>query len=407
MSAPAWLATLGLVAATGQTGDYPRAPADVGGAFDHPPVVQWIVRLPGPPPQSATHTEMGGPLLHGDRIYVGNASDDALLVLDRRTGGLLERLPTGAPVQATPVVVDEHLFFSDAAGTTFCYDLANDGKLWSHFGGAPILSSPMVHDGVVYVSDVANVVVALAADTGDLKWRHAQKLDPSRSFELELYGAPAPVLAGDLVLTGFSDGTLTALEASTGEVAWQRRVGEGQYPDVIGEAAVRGGDVIVAGYTEPLLALDMQSHAVRWRLDVGGAQAATVGAAHPGDAADSVVFHGGGDGILRCIDGVKGDLLWQWDSKTSSSLTRPLLTEAGGLVGASGGSVYLVDAATGKLRWAWRPGYNVAGVTAAPDVDGRQAVVLTNAGNLVSFVVPRQEPEWAHEHGTFARVRGK
>ena len=52
-------------------------------------------------------------------------------------------------------------------------------------------------------------------------------------------------------------------------------------------------------------------------------------------------------------------------------------------------SVFLINPEDGEPLWWYDPGYFLAGVTANPAVDGRQAVVLTNAGNLISFVVPR------------------
>ena len=378
-----WMIAMGFLSATGSEGHYTLSSPDVSGEFSSPPVVQWVVPLPVPPHTSASHTELGGPVLHGDEIFIGSAAADALLVLDRRDGHLLRQLPTTAPVQA-PVVIDgELLYFSDTSGTTWCYPLEGEEPLWSHYSGAPVLSSPTIADGRVYISNVDNLVYALDAGSGELVWRYAHRIDPTRTAELELYGAPSPVLAGETVLTGFSDGALIALSVEGGEALWSRRVGEGKYPDLIAPAMVREDDILVAGYTEPLLALDRTNQAVRWRLEIGGPQAVV--------EAEGLLLHGGGDGLLRALDAQTGDQLWEWDSQTGSALTQPIPTPAGLLVGASAGSVYLVNTLTGALLWEYDPGYFLAGVTSTPAVGGRQAVVLTNAGNLISFIVPRSD----------------
>jgi outer membrane protein assembly factor BamB len=398
MSAPAWFASLGLVAATSQppAADVPLT-APFAGEFVAPPAMTWKVPLPGRPVPSATHTELGGPLLHGAYVYVGSAAQDALLVLSRGDGSLVRSLPAGAPVEAAPVIAGDQLMYSDGSGTTWIYDLADlETPRWTHTGSAPILSTPVVTEKYLYITNVANVVYALDRSSGELVWRHSQKLDPRRSSELELYGAPSPTLVGDLLVSGFSDGTLVGLTADAGEVLWQRRVGEGQYPDIMGSARVRGGDLVVAGYTEPLVSVDAATRNVRWRVDVGGGQAALIGGGDgekpvsfaAGDPSDRFVFHGGMDGQLRCIDGISGATLWTWDSDTQTALTRPVPTDAGLLVGASGGGLYLVDPATGEEAWRWQPGYHPSGVTAAPAVDGRQVVIVTNAGHIASFVVP-------------------
>lgn len=405
MSAPAWLAAMGLVTFAPDPDDTVQR-SRYAGQFDGPPQQTWMVPLPGPPVASAVHTELGGPLMHGDHIFVGSAGENALLVLDRRSGRLIRRLDARAPVESTPVIVDDTLLYADGAGTTWSWPLSAATDLeaipnWTHIGSAPILSAPLVTPERIVVSTTANVVYALDPKTGELSWRHAQKLDPRRSSELELYGSPTPTQVGDLLVAGFSDGTLVGLSAAAGELLWQRRVGEGQYPDIMGSARPRGGDLVVAGYTEPLVSVDAATRNIRWRVDVGGAQAAVVGGGDgeapalftEEDPAAGFVFHGGVDGILRCLEADSGHEVWKWDSETATALTRPVPTPGGLLVGASGGGLYLVDPVDGAERWRWEPGHHLSGVTVPPTVDGRQAVVVTNAGHVASFVVPVDESD--------------
>ena len=140
----------------------------------------------------------------------------------------------------------------------------------------------------------------------------------------------------------------------------------------------------------PLAGLDLTTRNIRWRLDeVGAAHAATL----PPDADGRTVFHGGADGVLRSINRVTGAVQWEWDSETRSALTQPIVTPAGVVVGAASGSLYVVDAATGEQRWEWLPGFHVSGITAQPAIEGRQLVAVTNAGFLVSLVVPEVRPE--------------
>ena len=416
MSGTDWLATAGLIA----TLNAPETPTSerYAGSFDTAPVETWRTALPGPPFPAAIHTELGAPLIHGDYIFVGQAGTDGLHVLARDSGARVRTLPAGAPVQAAPVVVDDLLVITDLSGTTTVWELGEGldiRKRWERSSGAPVLSAAAVSRGLVMVAGVDNVVTAVDLKSGELAWRHAQRLDPGRSAELELYGAPTPVVAGDLVLSGFSDGTVTALDHDTGDIVWQRRVGEGQYPDILGSPLMVGDDIVVAGYSEPLVGMHAASRNVRWRLDVGGAGAPLAGGgqgARPdgtlgGASQHAFIYHGGEDGILRCVDARTGALVWEWDSETASALTEPVATEAGVLVGAAAGSVYLVDATSGERTWAWEPGFHISGVTVPPAVGGRQAVAVTNAGNIVSFVVPVDAPQWGQDDGVFSRLGGR
>lgn len=375
MSALSWLAVLGVVGPERPA----KAPSDL--AFARPPVVAWERAVPAEPNPSPVRSERGAPVVRGDRLYLGASQENALLVLDARNGELVTRLPAGGPVMAAPVLGEDRIWYSDAAGYTRCLRLSDGHELWRHYAGAPVLDSPEVADGRVYLTTVDDVVYALDAETGALAWRHAQGLDPGRGVELELFGAPSPVVVGDLVLSGHSDGTLIALQRQDGELAWQRRVGEGRYPDLIAPALGADDAILVAGYAAPLIAIDPESRAVRWRLDeVGGAERMVL--------SEGVVYVSGEDGALRAIDVRTGELKWTWESGTNGTLTEPVLTEAGLLVGAAVGGLYLVDPATGAERWTLELGHLLDGVSAAPAVQGHEAWVLTNAGNLIHIVSP-------------------
>ncbi len=404
MSASAFAAILGLTAAADPQ---PDAAGSYAGAFDGAPVLTWSAPLPGPKVAAATHTELGAPVLHDRRIFVGSAADDALLVLSRDDGRLLARLPARGPVQAPPVIVGERIWFSDTAGDTSCYSLDDYRQVWQHEGTSPVLSQPLVDAGRVYVSNIDDVVVALDAATGEFRWRHAQKVDRVDSGP-SLYGAPAPtMLHGDapLLITGYSDGTLVALTPDTGEISWQRRVGEGAWPDLIGAAVDDGTSLLAGGFSGPLLALEPRTRTVRWRVETGSATAPTLGPADPASGLPQV-FHGGVDGVLRAIDARTGAVRWEWDSATQGALTPPVYTDAGLLIGSSSGALYLVDPATGHETWELDTGYLLAGISAAPVVDGRQAIVLTNAGNVLSLVVPTAPGAGDRGDGDFIRVGG-
>ncbi|MCB9758861.1 MAG: PQQ-binding-like beta-propeller repeat protein [Alphaproteobacteria bacterium] len=359
-------------------------PPDAAQPFDVAPVLQWERRLPGPPVESATHTERSRPATDGDTLFLGYAAVPRLARIDRLTGEVLRTYDARAPVQAEPVLAADKVFFVDSAGYTWCYAIDGDEPLWSHYGGAPIASRPTLHNGLLIVASVDDVVYALGVDDGLIRWRYQRPADPTRDSELTLFGAPSPVVAGSLVLAGFSDGAVVGLGLGGGEVQWERRAGEGRYPDIIGTPLVIDTEAYVGGYSEPLVSLDLITRNVRWRLDVGSAAAPAV----VGDR----LYHGATDGKLRAIDRRTGEVVWTWDSETTGALTTPQPTDAGLVVASSDGGLYLVDAETGALIWQYDPGYLLSGITAAPLVVGRQLLAVTNAGRLLSFISPEPEP---------------
>lgn len=358
------------------------------GAIDRPPAFHWRIRLPGEPLSSATHSEYARPVVLGGEILVGSARGNALYRLSRTDGTLLGSFPASAAVQAEALVVDDRVYFADTDGVTWAYTLSGD-LLWTYEGTAPVLSRPLLHEGLVFVTNVDDLAVALNADTGALAWRYQAQTGLLREAELRLYGAPPAIALDDNVLLGFSDGSLVAVEAATGEERWALQIGEGRYPDIIAEPVPSGPDVFASAYFEPFVAVDRESRTIRWRADgVGAAFGVQVDEAMEPTA----LYHPGTDGRLRAFNALTGAERWSWPSGSDGALTAPVLTPAGLFVGTSDGTVFLVDEDDGELLWEFTPPYRLVGLSASPVAAGRQLLFVTNAGHLYSLLSVPDEP---------------
>lgn len=343
------------------------------------PMIRWSVRLPGTPPPTATRSEPAAPVVDGNRIFVGYSGTNDLLILDRNDGQLVSRMTARAPVVCAPHIDATYLVFSDSAGYTFGYRREPNGwsPIWEHFSGAPIVATPTVVDGTVFVANVSDTVYALDAATGALKWRHQHPIDVARSSSLELFAAPAPSVSGDMVYSGFSDGFLVGLGRNDGTPRWQVEVGEGTYPDLAAPALGVAGGVVAGGFSQPLVRIDPTNQGVTWRLDIGSAS--------PFAAVGDTLYHGGADGKLRRIDARTGAVVWEWDSTLGGTLGMPQPTPLGVLVPSGEGSLYLVDAESGALKWTFSPGVLLDGIAAAPAIAGADVYVVTNGGVLYAL----------------------
>ncbi len=357
------------------------------GPFDVPPSQHWSVRLPGGRLNAASHTERSGPVIVGDRIFIGSAAGRALYALSRRDGSVKREYPALGPVQANVTVVEDRLYFGDTGGRLWCYQL--DGTaLWHFDTGAPILVEPTVVGNRVYVTNVRDLAVAVDTANGELVWQYQRKPDLTREAELALFGKPPAVVDGDRVILGFSDGAVVVLDRERGEELWSRRVGEGRYPDLVAAPFVHENTLYSAGYYAPFMALDPADGSVRWRAEVGAAWAPLAVDRNGG----TWIFHPGVDGKLRAYDAATGTELWTWYSGTSGALTTPILTDAGLLVGSSEGTVSLVNPDTGRKVWDFSEGRLLAGISSMPAVEGRQLTFVSNAGILYSLWAREETP---------------
>jgi alcohol dehydrogenase (cytochrome c) len=81
-------------------------------------------------------------------------------------------------------------------------------------------TSPIVFDGVMYVTTSFSHVYALDAKTGAEIWHYKHKMGPVTTYCCGPNNRGVQVL-GDLVYLATLDAKLVALNAKTGDVAWQ------------------------------------------------------------------------------------------------------------------------------------------------------------------------------------------
>ena len=83
-------------------------------------------------------------------------------------------------------------------------------------GGANEVT-PIVHDGTMFLSNTANTVQALDAKTGELIWEN--RIGPVSTVA---YGATRSLaLYDNMVFVATTDAKLHALDARTGKIVWE------------------------------------------------------------------------------------------------------------------------------------------------------------------------------------------
>jgi len=321
----------------------------------------------------------------GQSIFVGAAAGNGLYELARSDGHQLRRFPASSSIESQPLVTSEYVYFADTSGRSWCY--TREGvEVWQHQASAPILVQPTIADKHLFLTTVEDEAFALDVASGVPVWKYRHPKDLTREAELKLYGAPAALIDEDdnFVIFGFSDGAVVALSKAKGDVLWTKRIGEGRYTDIVATPNSDGTDYYVAGYYEPLVALDKASLNIRWRLELGSATTSSIDTISD----DPVLYHPGRDGVLRAVVLSTGAIAWQWDSQTNGALSTPQRIGAGLLTSSSEGVLYLLDPDTGTELWRYHEPVQLSGVTAKPAIDGRQMVFVTNAGKIYSMLSP-------------------
>ena len=263
-------------------------------------------------------------------------------------------------------------------------------------------TTPLVHDGVMYIANPQNIVQAIDAVTGDRLWQY------TREFETEEDGiisrrSRSIAIYGDKIYLNTSDAHIVALDARTGEVAFDHTVADRAlgYRYTSGPIVVNGN--IVAGmsgcerFKEDVCfisAHDAETGAEVWRTST---------IARPGEpGGDSW-----GDLPLQYRAGADSWIPGSYDPTTnliywSTSQAKPWARLTRGTDGDAlySNSVLALNPETGELEWYYQ---FVPGETHDLD-DVFESVLIDHAGRRSLFKMGKMGILWEIDRTTGAFV---
>jgi polyvinyl alcohol dehydrogenase (cytochrome) len=310
------------------------------------------------------------PAVVGHTLYVG-WGDGRIYALDARTGETLwvsdRAASAGAAVHTGPAVADGKVIFGDYQGSLYALDAGTGRRVWSVRLGehktAVISSSPLVFEGNVYVG-VANGEEATAANaaypcctargqfvsvslaTGNVRWRR--------------YTLPPAERAGS-----WPSGEARYEPAGAG--VWSSPA-----IDPVSRTVFYGTGNNFTGTSgdhDSVIALDVDTGALRWKQQITHPDAWTVGCIRP------TIEHCAG-----MADGTNVD----WDFGSS-----PNVFTVGGRtlvgIGQKSGFYHAFDATTGQIVWQRQLSYaqhngGSGGILWGSASDGRRLYVATWLG---------------------------
>lgn len=200
----------------------------------------------------------------GDTIYVGSSAlQRAVFALEADDGTMAWDEPFGTAgdsgVRQPPTLGDEAVVAVDR-GNVYAINRSTGTLAWETPAEPPaqVRSPPAVDDDTAYVATDAGVV-AYDLDTGQPLWGEEEPAGGTT------FGS-APVLSGLTLYVGGYYGAVWAIDASTGELAWDEPFDSADWGDAYGSfvtvTAVDG--VVYAANDDALFALDADSGELLW-----------------------------------------------------------------------------------------------------------------------------------------------
>lgn len=317
-------------------------------------------------------------------LVVVPSKDRKVRGLDAGTGRVVWERATFGPNGARPVDLGPHgaadqLLVASYDGHVYRLNQRNGREVWvsEHPGTGGITAAPAVVGKVgdpkakVFVTSLDNKLTALSLDTGARLW----EAERPQQQELTLAGQAGAAVAKDVVVTGFSDGQLTAFAQEDGVTVWSADLsgGQRQFVDVDTTpqiVEVADGHVVVAGsFARGLYGLGLDDGVVLWSEKGEGFTTPAV--------LDGVVYAPRSDGQLWAIEADGGRVRWVAKFDTGWAGT-PAVSRKYVLV-PIGEALALVDRGSGREVGRWDDG---RGVRATPELAFGSLYVLGNSGQV-------------------------
>jgi outer membrane protein assembly factor BamB len=338
--------------------------------------VLWRVNLVDPDTFSKEYHKHGIPAVSddGERVFAG-AFDGSVYCLGAKTGKMIWRKFTNGPVEGQPKVAGGVVYVGSNDGNLYAFRTSDGELLWEAKMPGSVSGNPVIHkDRVMIMTDV-NAVVCLEAQTGKWLWSYRRNI-PTGRFQVK--GVADPVVIGDLVYTGFSDGYLVALSFQDGTVQNSTRLSgkDDHFTDVDTTPLKIDGNLLTGSFSQGLVSLDPVSFTQHWNYKVEGPSSL-------GISKDEVLYVSTANSKVVALKAADGKPLWVFNAK-KGELSQPAVSGNWILISSQEYSLLVLDRNTGRLIQIFNPG---KGANAAPAIHGDRAYWISNGETLYAMAV--------------------
>lgn len=315
------------------------------------------------------------PLIWGDLLIVAN-SHDGVSAFNLDNGSQKWHYFVQNGVEKEPVIFKDSLYFGGNDGFFYSIKAASGIENWKNHVKTEVVSTPAFDstEGRIYFLTTSNSLFALDAESGKQVWTYTRQ-DPS-SYSIR--GGTSPLIQGNLVYVGFSEGSFVAFNKSNGTISWEIQLNKNKrFKDIDSTAVIDGGKIYVSGYDDKLYCLSSNNGDVLWKFEAGGYSHVTI----KGD----MLYYPSTNGKVFALDKNTSKKIWEYELAngipTEVSLYKDML-----VFGESQGRLLFLNADTGAMINGFEPG---RGILSSIQVNEKKSEVyfISGEANLYALEV--------------------
>ena len=327
------------------------------------------------------------PIIANQHLYIADFNGD-LLALDATNGtklwsknvaqkkGFWSR-DEGSRVTGGPGYGEQTILLGTNKGNVLTLSAETGKEQWSATVSSEILSAPRRASGTVVVRTIDGKLFALDADSGRRLWIYERSVP-----NLTLRGTSSPVIFDNVVICGFDEGRLIAVELRTGKLIWEVRIttarGSSELDrmvDIDSEPVVVNGVIYVATYQGHIAAVQLENGRIIWNRDLSS---------YAGFSVDNDnVYVTDEHSHVLAFDRFSGTPLWEQKKLHARKITAP----------AAIGNYLVVGDYQGYLHWMSKDTGNFVArnrvsndpIIAHPIVVGKFLYAFCSDGELAAY----------------------
>ncbi len=317
-----------------------------------------------------------GTAFDNNRLFVADAKG-ALIALDANTGSRFWRISTKLPITAGPTASAGLVIVGTSNAIVTAFN-QQDGKLvWQITAPSEVLAAPAISGDIVIIKTIDGQLTALDVKTGALKW-HYQEDVPS----LILRGSSSVVFDKDLVIAGFENGKVIALDLVTGKRVWQKAISTPLSSNIIANMVdidatpiIQNGVVFAASYQGNIMSLGLANGQTLWEHTVSTFSGIAANAKN--------IFVSEADSSMTAFDAATGSVVWTQKDLLYRKITGPVVFKDMVVVGDAEGFLHFMSQETGKF--VAREKATRKGILATPLVVNDTLYINTTNGYVIAY----------------------
>ncbi len=320
----------------------------------------------------------------GNRIYAASR-DGKVSAFQPETGKRDWQTELDVELSAGPGVGEGLVAVGTADGMLIVLDAKTGTERWRANLKGETLSAPVMAGDLVIVVTIDNRLHALSALDGNERWVVEQSTP-----RLTLRGSATPAIVGNMVIAGFDNGRLLAVDLDSGNVVWDSMLAPPsgrsdleRLSDIDGRISIVGQDVYASGYHGRIVAIAAESGQVLWAREISS---------YVGVAADwTNVYTTNDEGEVIAFFRRNGTESWRQDSLLRREPTLPVAFHTTVAVGDLEGYLHFFSVIDGAPVARLRMGK--AAISTSPVVVADRLYVQSDSGSIAAYAVQQPKPQ--------------